>query len=103
MLFVFQYVANRLYFSILIIPWIWTIGVTAYVCTKERHQPQRDSNPVLRVDHAANELAWRHYRDRQLQMGKNYSILRIIQFDNIKIYICKKNVLSDPQESAVLI
>ena len=26
--------------------WIWTVWVTALVCTKERYRPQRDSNPV---------------------------------------------------------
>ena len=31
---------------VIIIPWIWTVWVTAYVCTKEIYRPQRDSNPV---------------------------------------------------------
>ena len=31
---------------VIIIPWIWTVWVTADVCTKDRYRPQRDSNPV---------------------------------------------------------
>ena len=31
---------------VIIIPRIWTVWVTAYVCTKEIYRPQRDSNPV---------------------------------------------------------
>ena len=59
--------------SVVIIPWFWTVWVTAYVCPKERYRPQRDSNPVppgsagfepytpgLRVNHATNELSLRH-------------------------------------------
>ena len=30
----------------IIIPLIWTVWVTSYVCTKEIYRPQRDSNPV---------------------------------------------------------
>ena len=31
---------------VVIIPRIWAVWVTAYVCTKERYRPQRDSNLV---------------------------------------------------------
>ena len=31
---------------VIINPIIWTVWVTAYVCTKEIYRPQRDSNPV---------------------------------------------------------
>ena len=39
----FHYGANRLS---VIIPWIWTVWVTAYVRTQERYLLQRDTNPV---------------------------------------------------------
>ena len=48
------------YFSVAIIPWIWTVWVTAYVCTKERYRPQRDSNPIHPCPELANEPTWRH-------------------------------------------
>ena len=40
------FVLRRESVSVVIIPRIWTVWDTAYVCTKEQHRPQRDSNPV---------------------------------------------------------
>ena len=31
---------------VIIIPWIWTVWFTVYVCSEESYRPQRDSNTV---------------------------------------------------------
>ena len=40
------YPANWVYFSAVIVPWMRTVWVTAYVWTKEIYRLQRESNPV---------------------------------------------------------
>ena len=47
--YVFWCGMNRLDFSVFIIPRVWTVWVTAYVCNKERYRLQRNSNPVTRL------------------------------------------------------